>query len=59
MRWFSATGAVAAIALAGAQPAFAEDVLLDLSTPEQVQAALQDAGYKATLKKTMMGRIIF
>lgn len=55
MGWFSVTGGVAAIALA--QPAFAEDVLLDLSTPEQVQAALQDAGYKATLKKNDDGSL--
>lgn len=41
-----------AIAIMGlAVPALAEDVLLDLSTAEKVQAAVQAAGYKAELKK--------
>lgn len=41
--------AMLAVALAG--KADAEDVLLDLSTAELVAAAVQDAGYKAQLKK--------
>ncbi|MBY0519431.1 MAG: YbjN domain-containing protein [Sphingomonas sp.] len=43
--------AAAILAAAMAVPAVAEDVLLDLSTPQQVAAAVQDAGYKAELKK--------
>lgn len=40
------------IAMIGlAAPAWAEDVLLDLSTAEKVQAAVQGAGYKAELEK--------
>ncbi len=43
-----ATGLLLAIAT----PAHAaEDVLLDLSTPENVAAALQEAGYKAKIEK--------
>lgn len=41
----------AVMLVASAGRAAAEDVLLDLSTAEQVAAALRDAGYKAELKK--------
>ncbi len=47
--------AMLAVALAG--KADAEDVLLDLSTAELVAAAVQDAGYKAQLKKADDGSL--
>lgn len=47
--------AMLAVALAG--KADAEDVLLDLSTAELVAAAVQDAGYKAELKKAEDGSL--
>lgn len=40
-----------AIVVTGAARASAEDTLLDLSSAEQVAAALRDVGYKAELKK--------
>lgn len=46
------------IAMIGlAAPALAEDVLLDLSTAEKVQAAVQGAGYKAELQKNDDGSL--
>lgn len=49
--------AMLATSPAAAAAAAAEDVLLDLSTPELVQAAVQAAGYKATLEKNDDGSL--
>lgn len=46
MVWFAAL-----CCAASAVPASAQQVLLDLSTAEQLQAAVQGAGYKAELQK--------
>ena len=49
MFWVATVFAV--IGLGTARPAAAQDVLLDLSTVEQVAAAIQGAGYKAEIQK--------
>lgn len=48
---FSRLAAAILLALGPVGTASAEDVLLELSTPEQVAAALQGAGYKAEILK--------
>lgn len=55
MRKLLVAGILAAMLVTS--PALAEDELLDLSTPELVQAAVQAAGYKATLEKNDDGSL--
>ncbi|WP_066650915.1 MULTISPECIES: YbjN domain-containing protein [Sphingomonas] len=58
MMWMWRTMLVLVAGLAVlAAPARAQDVLLDLSTAEQVQVAVQEAGYKAELKKNDDGSL--
>ena len=54
--WRTLTMLIAGLAVLAA-PARAQDVLLDLSTAEQLQAAVQEAGYKVELKKNDDGSL--